>query len=447
VPTRNTPQPPARHTPQPAARHTPQPPTRPTPPRYEAQTRSPDELTIAPRVLAESEDTNIAAPVYVEHDVAPRVYAETQALDDATIPPQVYAETSQPSYASTPPPAYTETPPPSYMNTPSHAQWQTPLPGQASAPHTYAPATYPSVPTGSVQTAPTPKLPDAPRSGGSLKVLLVVASLVVMMGGGLALGWVFFARDDGADRETASANQPPAPQVQVPTPTAPAQAAAPAPTPAAKKEEPKPATAIAEITSLDHPVLQDIVSPVRGEVSAVSVSTPREVKLGENLFTIRYRRSGGSRAAALVKRIAELETLAQEDPGAYEPFLARARRDLKQLQRVDTSTVNASAPGLVASQVKVGDDVEAGATLGTVLDGRTWVAVATVQGAEPTANWSCVVATPDNKHTAACKIQTTEAITEGGGTRVTVEISTTGTSWLDGLKLQQRLVLEPPNAR
>lgn len=206
------------------------------------------------------------------------------------------------------------------------------------------------------------------------------------------------------------------------------------PTGSAGSAAPPQATALkATLVSVEHPAIGDsVTAKSKGQIASVSVAKPRDVKSGEALFTIKSR--SGANVDALAKRVSELEALAKEDPDSYGPFLKRARNELRAGQAPIITTIKASSGGMFHSSVKVGDQVTPGSVLGKFVDARTWIGVAdaegTVDGATPTATWSCTVA--DTTHTAACNIQVTEVINGGSGTRVTVEISATGTSWVEG---------------
>ncbi len=313
-------------------------------------------------------------------------------------------------------------------------------------------------------------MPVAPSSRGGLKLVLGVVALVIMLGGGLALGWVFFARDKQPALTPNDPKTTTTPVVTVPVATAPPPDATVAvvtpPQPVVVPPKPaelgKASSATTDIATLEHPILEEITAPVQGQVASITIAKKRDVAGGEPLFSIRYRAGGGSKEA-LLKRIAELEakvkeapgeasvvvgedgTVNLEDPTVYEQQLARARRELKQMKQVDVATVKATTGGLVESRVKVGDNTTVGSTLGVRLDKRSWTATAIVKDAKPAATWSCVVATPDDSHTGLCKIQSTELIPgDGFGTRVVVEIAATGTTWLKGLDQKPRLILEAP---
>ena len=437
------------------------PPTRPTPAAgYAPPTRStPARPTpaVSPTPPPSYPPQDSYEPVDIDGPAHQNTVLESYALPESFAPP-VPTDLAPPvpsaPYPSAP---YPSAPYPSaqYPSAPypsaPYPSAQHPSAPYPSAQHPSAPypsAPYPSAPYPSAQA---PALPAAPRSGRGLKLALGGVALAAVVGGGLAIGWGIFARGDHDAAPETSKPAPPQVPVAARPPVTPVVKPAVTPgehvaTPGSNTDnDPKHTTATAEIISLEHPILEKVVSPSHGQVALVAVSPSGQVKMGDNLFTIRHKQTGGAKGAALVKRIAELQGLAKEDPAAYEPFLARARRDLDQLQQVSVVAVKASTTGLAESRVKVGDQVEDGAVLGALLDGRTWLAVAIFKDSEPTATWSCAVATPDDTHTAACKIQTTEAIKgDGGGTRVTVEIATTGTAWLDGLDQHPRLVLDPP---
>ncbi len=421
-------------------------------------------------------------------------YASDDAMDPAPyVPPthsQPYADPHHDPYNSAPPAdpyqssigAYSEP----YPRPEPYGAYSDPYPRSEPfrpTPDPTEPASYPptyqhdqrdsvrNIPTGApggyreasgLLRAPLPVAP--PRRGG-LKLVIGLVALVVMLGGGLALGWVFFARDK--QPVTPTPEDPKTPVVTAPVVTAPSPDATPAvvtpPQPVVVPPEPplKAANATTDIATLVHPVLEEITAPVQGKVASITIAKKRDVAKGEQLFSIHYK-AGGSKEA-LLKRIAALEAKVKEAPGEaavvvgedgtvnlddptdYDQQLARARRELKRMSKVEVATVKAPAAGLVESRVKVGDDTTVGSTLGVRLDKRSWTATAIVKDAKPAANWSCVVATPSESHTGLCKIQSTELIPgEDGGTRVTVEILATGTAWLKGLDQKPRLILEAP---
>lgn len=310
-------------------------------------------------------------------------------------------------------------------------------------------------------------MPVAPARRSGLKLIIGLVALVIMLGGGLALGWVFFARDKRPATATTKDPEPTTPVVTAPVVTAPPPDATPSavtpPQPVVvppKSDE--PVKAAADVATLEHPVLDEITAPVQGQVASITIAKKRDAAKGEQLFSIRYKQGGGSKEA-LLKRIAQLEAKVKEAPGEaevvvgedgtvnlddptdYEQQLARARRELKRSQQVEVAAIKATVAGPVESRVKVGDETTVGSTLGVRLDKRSWIATAIVKDAKPAANWSCVVATPNDSHTGLCKIQSTELIPgDGFGTRVIVEIEATGTAWLKGLDQKPRLILEAP---
>jgi hypothetical protein len=293
-----------------------------------------------------------------------------------------------------------------------------------SMPH-YAPYPYP--PPQQVVTI------AAPPARGRLVLALALGG--VLVAGGLTLGWVLFRKADApAPSEAIATSTPPTP---TPTPAPPAPVPAPAPAPVKPAEPPAPA----KITSLVHPTLAEVTSPVGGRITSVAVAKPRAVKVGEVLVGVRGGSKRNANTIALEKKVTELEGLAKQDPAAYAPFLASARRKLAIAQRAEPVTIAASQAGVFQSKVAVGDKVAAGAPVGAMVDVQAWQAIATVRGATPLASWSCVVATADARHSAACEIVTTEAVQ--GGTRVTVALPAGSTTWLRDPKLEARILVAP----
>jgi hypothetical protein len=190
-----------------------------------------------------------------------------------------------------------------------------------------------------------------------------------------------------------------------------------------------------------HPTLAEVTSPVGGRVASVAVAKPRAVKVGEVLVGVRGGAKRNARTIALEKKVSELEGLAKQDPASYAPFLASARRKLAVAQRAEPVTITASQAGIFESKVAVGDKVVEGGAVGAMVDVQAWHAIATVRGATPLASWSCVVATADSRHSAACEIMTTEAV--DGGTRVTVALPAGTTSWLGDPKLEAQILVAP----
>ena len=327
------------------------------------------------------------------------------------------------------PPDPRQTPWPGTMVPPGYAQPA----GMPAYVHTPAPMMAP----GYAAPAPGPLPQAAPKR--SRAVVFAVLGTVLVLGAGLVIGKFVLAPDHAAPTSAGpAAGSPPTagpvvqahPTTQVPTPTpAPGSAAVGvAPHPAVPEAPAKPAPAPVAIASLEHPVLANVTSPMRGTVTRILGAADHALQKGDKLFEITHKQTGGPEVAALEKRIADLQALVKQDPATYRPFLARARRDLDRAQPTVHSVVTAADAGLLESRVELGANVSAGDVLGAVLDAHRWTATATTHDAV-TATWSCAVA--DATHTAACKIQSTEAAADG--TRVTVVIDATSTPWLAGL--------------
>jgi hypothetical protein len=335
------------------------------------------------------------------------------------------APSYRPSAESIPPmaPPYADSIPPMQYRSSSES---IPPMGYPNPSQPYLPYPYP------------PPVPVAPPSRG--RALLALALGGVLVAGGLTLGWVLFGNDD----EPAVATAPPAPSPPPPTTSVPSP-----PPPKVDPPPPKPAVeppARAEpaaITSLVHPTLVAVTSPIGGQVS--EITKQRDVKPGEVLLAVRGKSVRNAQTIALTRKVAELEALAKQDPGSYQPFLARTRRELAVAQRPELVSIKASSAGVFEPRVEVGDKVADGAPVGAMIDPQTWHASAIVRGVTPLASWSCVVATGDASHSAACKILTTEAVADG--TRVTVEIQASGTEWLKDAGQQPRIIVEPGSAR
>jgi hypothetical protein len=265
---------------------------------------------------------------------------------------------------------------------------------------------------------------------------LAIAAGVVLAGGGYALGYVVATAERSPNAAIAPAPRPAAAIAPVEPARPPPPKPAPAPPPAVAATVPR-AQPVA-ITLLEHRTLNALVSPIRGQVASVAKAGP--IKAGDVVATVRGVSTSNP---ALARKVAELEQLAKQDPASYAPFLARTRRELERTQRIELASVKATAAGAFESRVKVGDRVEAKGTLGSLVDDTSWIAIATIPEASPTAAWSCVVSAADGSHTAACTIQTTEAV-DGTGTRVTAEILAAGTEWLADADQHPQILVEPP---
>lgn len=334
-----------------------------------------------------------------------------------------------------------------------------------AAPQPYPPAQYPAAPPLGMHTPIPSQIPtgSAPAATKSRAPLFAIVGVGVLLAGGVA-AYMLVANHKSTSTEAKSAGSGSAGEVVATgssDPSGSAGSAGSASVPngsgdpagsggsatgsagsaAAGSAVPaEPVSVKGELVSVEHPVIEHLAAEVKGEIARVAAPTTRDVKEGDVLFTIKAR--SGANVGALQKRVSELQALAKEDPDSYAPFLRRARNELRQAQAPVITTVKAGSDGAFQSKVKVGDHVDAGTVLGNFVDARTWIAVGSVEGTTPTASWTCTVA--DNTHTAACKIQATEVINGGAGTRMTVEISATGTSWLAGPS-RPWLVVEPPS--
>lgn len=334
------------------------------------------------------------------------------------------------------PPDPRQTPWPGTMAPPGYA----PPPGMPAYVHTPAPMMAPGYAPAAGQ------LPQAAPKR-SRAVVFAVVGTVLVLGAGLVIGKFVLASD-----HAASSSAPPAagsqvtsapgpvvqahPTTQAPTPTPPAGSAAiVAPHPTAPEIPAKPAPAPIAIASLEHPVLANVTSSMRGTVTKILGAADHELQKGDKLLEITHKQTGGPEVAALEKRIADLQALVKQDPATYEPFLTRARRDLDRAQPIVRSVVTAGDAGMFECRVKLGSNVSPGDVLGAMRDAHTWTATATTHDAV-TATWSCAVA--DATHTAACKIQSTEAAADG--TRVTVVIDASSAPWLAGLAQHPTLI-------
>lgn len=327
---------------------------------------------------------------------------------------------------------------------------QTPWPGGV-VPQPYAPAgqmpAYVHTPAPMMvppETGPIPAsmLAEPPKRGRA--IVFAVIGTVIVLGAGLAigrfvLGWGAPAASPPPAAAAAPATTAPAqPAVAqthpvTPTPT-PGSAAAVVRQPATPEPDHTKPTPVA-ITTLEHPLIANVTSPMRGTVASVLAAPGRELQKGDKLLEITHKQTGGAEAAALEKRIAELQALVKQDPATYQPFLMRARRDLERAQPIVRSVVTASAAGVFDTHLHAGASVNEGDALGTLRDGHTWTAMATTHDAV-TATWSCAVA--DATHTAACKIQSTEAASDG--TKVSVVIDAGAAPWLEGLAQHPNLI-------
>jgi biotin carboxyl carrier protein len=394
-----------------------------------------DELD-AETVLVPSD----AAPLEIPPDAVPELMVPPRRSSasiayspytSATYPPPAYPP---PAY---PPPVYPPQPDPYRASSDSIPPYRAssgsipPYRVSAESMPQYAPYPYPP-PQQVVQIA-------APPARGKLALALAIGG--VLVAGGLTLGWALFRKGDApppveaVTTPSTPAPTPPAPTLPVPATPVPAP---PVPAPVeVKAAEPAPA----KITSLVHPTLAEVTSPVGGRVASVAVAKSRAVKAGEVLITVRGGAKRNANTIALERKVTELEGLAKQDPASYAPFLASARRKLAIAQRAEPVTITASQAGMFQSKVAVGDKVAEGAPVGAMVDLQAWQAIATVRGVTPLASWSCVVATTDARHSAACEIVTTEAVE--GGTRVTVALPAGSTSWLADPKLEAQILVAP----
>ena len=347
-----------------------------------------------------------------------------------------------------------------------------PMPEQFTGPVPYATAPGASVPYASGAYPVMATGPVAVAVESRSKVPLIMC-LVGAVGIGIGVGAILFARGGTAAVPAAA---PATAQQPVQAPAAPAQAAATtAPTappaeavsqaPAAAAEPAAAAAAVVEdspaavepeapqaltleVASVEHGAGEPLHAPVRGVVSRVFLTEPRLVKKNEKLFEITRRLPPSPKAAALAKRVKELEALAKTDP-EYKAFVERARRDHKRAAQVRTEkvVVRAARAGMVTAVAKRGAQVGPKDVLATVADPSSWIARASLTGEErPTSEWSCRIvpadAAAESEQGAPCRVL--EVAEADGAAQVVAAVEASAAPWLTGAGEQRvRLVVEP----
>jgi biotin carboxyl carrier protein len=198
------------------------------------------------------------------------------------------------------------------------------------------------------------------------------------------------------------------------------------------------------VTSLLHPSLDVVTSPVKGEIVGALLSKGRQVRKGDKLFEIAHKLPPNAKEKAAAKRVAELEKLAESDP-VYKPFLEKAQHELRGRQgRTQTVLVKAASAGTMQPLAGPGDQVDADQPLAARVDTAVWLANAIVTGSRPKPSWSCAITSADGEKRAECII---DRVTEtGDGIQVAARIDAGKAAWLRGQETDLRLVLEPAGA-
>jgi biotin carboxyl carrier protein len=291
----------------------------------------------------------------------------------------------------------------------------------------------------------------APAPAGARWAVVLVFALLATMAVGVGLGWLLFAsaRPGGDVQATRTAAAPPmgsSPAASAAKVASGAASTEGAPASAATQGGRDSEPVAADITSLAHPPLGRVTSPLRGEIALSAVRAARSVRKGDKLFEVRRKRSGGEAEEKLAARVAELERLAAEDK-VYEAFLARAKSEYARAHKggAVTVSVKASSDGLAAPTVKRGDHVVQGQTLATISDPRTWKAKASLRADGVTREWRCSITARDGTSRTSCDIEKISWTEEGA--EVIASVKAEQAPWLGSSDSRLRLLLEPPVRR
>jgi len=171
--------------------------------------------------------------------------------------------------------------------------------------------------------------------------------------------------------------------------------------------EARPGLVEVDVTSLAHPALPAVISPVAGEIAASSLPIMRRVHRNEKLFEVKPR------------------------------VTAEAARPAEP-----ASPVKASADGLAQPVAASGDFVEQGGVLATISDPSVWTGRASLRGAAVTREWSCAVTPATGGSRATCRIDRVALTPAGAQVSVTIEASRV--PWLVRAEQKLRLLLAPP---
>jgi len=107
-----------------------------------------------------------------------------------------------------------------------------------------------------------------------------------------------------------------------------------------------------------------VEAPAAGSVK-VLLTSPKKVRKGDKLFEITRVVTDAAKVKELTAKIAELKKLAAEDP-MYEPFIAKAKKDLANAQKRVSTVVVAPRDGKATPRVKQGANVHAGDVLAEI---------------------------------------------------------------------------------
>ncbi|MFN0061496.1 MAG: hypothetical protein ACKVPX_03115 [Myxococcaceae bacterium] len=267
---------------------------------------------------------------------------------------------------------------------------------------------------------------EPPRRQRTSRIgLWVTVGVLLVAGGGAAALFQL----------TAAPEMRATPPTREPVRTRPPPTAATAPSPPSPPVVPTPSPAQASpeagwvsfpVVGLHHPVLAEVRAPASGRVS-FEFGEPARVVAGSRVALIGNVSSATKRALAQSeKKVAELETLASNDP-VYVEFLEAARADRRRL----TQRLRRSRPVLapVAGTFQAAGKplrVAKGAVLGSIVQDEVWEFKARVPAALAAVDSRCEISS--GEESATCKVLSVSA-TEGGA-EVTVVVDVASAGWL-----------------
>jgi hypothetical protein len=268
----------------------------------------------------------------------------------------------------------------------------------------YPPTPYPPFSTPSPMGGPMPVAWSArPRSWQLLLTGVGAACGLV----GFLLGMAVFRGDADGSGDRGGGAPPPHDAAPVTTP-APATAPDAGPARAVVPPDGGPASpagqVIARASSVTHPPLVSLASPIEGEVARVHAADGAPVKRGAKLFTL--------------------------------------RPSDKKTKKQDVEVVTAPRAGLFAPALAKGDTVDDGAVLGALLDPARWWITFDLPGVAATLSWSCEVASGDGTSHATCAIERVERL--AGSTRATAAIRAEAAAWLEKSPADAVVTVAPP---
>ncbi|HSN90556.1 MAG TPA: hypothetical protein VLS93_04955 [Anaeromyxobacteraceae bacterium] len=244
---------------------------------------------------------------------------------------------------------------------------------------------------------------------------LAAAALVLSLRGPGPSGPAAGARD-----ATAPAQAPPAAHPAPPDQVRPPVAPAPQPAPVEWRTAP--------VDRRWHPTGAETLAPAAGLV-AWDREPLATVAAGERIGSVKV--AGAAPDPAALRRVAELEKLAAQDP-VYQAFLEKERRALRAARTGRSVPLVAPASGRLEPLVAGGAAVSKGSPIARVVDAATWQATFVLPGDPPAPSAACEIAGDAPGAVASCRVIASRP--GPAGSEVTVALPDDAAPWLAGAR-------------